>query len=461
MSIKAAFIVPHPPLILPEVGRGEEKEIQKTIDAYDSIARQIAALKPRTIVLTSPHAVLYADYFHISPGSSASGDLGRFNAPTARVSVAYDPEFVRALTKNAKSTGLPAGTLGERDPSLDHATVIPLRFLEKYWKDYQLVRIGLSGLPLPDHYRLGMQIAKTAEELQRDTVFIASGDLSHRVNPNGPYGFAEEGPIFDAYITEAMDKADFAAFLNIDQNMSEKAAECGLRSFVIMAGALDGKALKSELLSYEGVTGVGYGCASFYVTGEDTSRHFLAQYQNSEKARLAKIKASEDEYVRLARLSLETYVNTNDYAKRPRELSPELLNQQAGVFVSLKKDGVLRGCIGTISPVTACVADEIIRNAVSAGTEDPRFQPVQKSELPDLIYDVDVLSEAEDIQSPDQLDVKRYGVIVTHGGRRGLLLPNLDGVDTVEDQISIARRKAGISESEKVSLQRFEVIRHL
>ena len=130
------------------------------------------------------------------------------------------------------------------------------------------------------------------------------------------------------------------------------------------------------------------------------------------------------------------------------------------MFVSLKKHGQLRGCIGTISATTESIAAEIIQNAISAGTNDPRFDPVRPDELDDLVYSVDVLSEAEDIKSPDELDEKRYGVIVTSGHRRGLLLPNLPGIDTVREQIAIARRKANIRENEKSTLQRFEVVRH-
>jgi AmmeMemoRadiSam system protein A len=126
----------------------------------------------------------------------------------------------------------------------------------------------------------------------------------------------------------------------------------------------------------------------------------------------------------------------------------------------LHKNGRLRGCIGTIAPTKANVALEIIQNAVSAGLQDSRFEPVNISELPLLTYKVDVLSEPETIAGPEELDVKRYGVIVSSGNRRGLLLPNLDGVDTVDEQVSIARKKGGIPDNAPVNLERFEVIRH-
>ena len=142
------------------------------------------------------------------------------------------------------------------------------------------------------------------------------------------------------------------------------------------------------------------------------------------------------------------------------KLPEEMLHTKAGAFVSIHKHGKLRGCIGTIAPVTNCVAEEIIRNAVSASTQDPRFDPITEDELKWLEINVDVLGEPERISSMDELDVKRYGVIVQSGYRRGLLLPDLDGVDTPEQQVSIALQKGGIRKSEKYEMERFEVVRH-
>lgn len=460
MSIAGAFIMPHPPIIFPEVGNGEERKIQNTIDACRQSARRIAALKPDTVVVTSPHTAMYADYFHISPGERAHGDFSRFGAPNVGIDAEYDSEFVQSLTDTAGKAGLPAGTFGEKDSSLDHGTMIPLRFLNECYTDYLLVRIGLSGLSVLDHYRLGKCIAQTAEALGRRAVFIASGDLSHRLKEDGPYGYAKEGPEFDRQVTGAMAEGDFLRFLTFRPDFCEAAAECGLRSFIIMAGALDGISVEPELLSYEGPFGVGYGVCAFSVTGSDENRRFDVMYEAEQREKLDIAKSNEDAYVKLARVSLETYVKTGKRAEIPDGLPEEMLRDRAGAFVSLKKDGQLRGCIGTIGPVTGCVAEEIVRNAVSAGTEDPRFSPVTARELSTFVYSVDVLAEPEPIASMEELDVKRYGVIVTSGYKRGLLLPNLEGVDTPEQQVSIALKKAGIRKAESYSMERFEVVRH-
>lgn len=461
MPVPGAIIVPHPPVILPTVGKGREKEIQATTDACRQAAQTVAGWKPDVLIVISPHAAVYADYFHISPGSAAAGDMGGFGAPQTRLEVAYDIAFRRELIQLAEADGLPAGTLGERDADLDHGTLLPLWFLREAGVDCPILRIGLSGLPPLAHYRLGQCAARAADNLGRRAVLIASGDLSHKLKADGPYGFAPEGPEFDKAVTEAMSNGDFARLLTMDPLFCNRAAECGLRSFQIMAGGLDGLAVESRLLSYQDTFGVGYGVAMFHVKGPDPDRCFAEQYQAAEARRLSAQKAKEDPWVRLARLALETYVRTgNALAALPGGLPEPLTGRTAGAFVSLHVRGELRGCIGTTAPTTASVAWEIIRNAVSAGTRDPRFPPVREEELDALEYSVDVLEAPEPIQSPEELDVKRYGVIVSCEGRRGLLLPDLDGVETVEQQIEIARLKGGIGPNEPYRLERFEVVRH-
>ena len=162
--------------------------------------------------------------------------------------------------------------------------------------------------------------------------------------------------------------------------------------------------------------------------------------------------------VELARQAVESYVQKH-VVIRPGELAPEM-KERAGVFVSLKKRGQLRGCIGTFEPVQASVAEEIIQNAIASATGDPRFSPVNPSELGSLDYSVDVLTHPEAVEDRSQLDPKKYGVIVAAGNRRGLLLPDLEGVDSVDMQISICRQKAGIMPAEPVKLYRFEVRRY-
>jgi AmmeMemoRadiSam system protein A len=160
----------------------------------------------------------------------------------------------------------------------------------------------------------------------------------------------------------------------------------------------------------------------------------------------------------LARDTVESYVKSG-YMVTPGELTPEM-KDRAGVFVSIKKSGILRGCIGTFEPRQSNVAEEIMNNAVSSATQDPRFPAVIPAELPYLTYSVDVLTRPEPVESMRDLDPKKYGAIVESGRRRGLLLPDLEGVDSVEEQIDICRQKAGIAPNEPIKLYRFQVKRY-
>lgn len=460
MPIQMAAIVPHPPIILPQIGHGQEREIRASIAAYREIERRVRALSPDTLVILSSHATSYADYFHISPGKKARGDLRRFGAEQVQVSAVYDEAFTLALETNAKRAGVFAGTKGEREKALDHGTIIPLSFIAERDLHSEVVRIGISGMGAAEHYRLGKCIKKTAEELGRDVVVIASGDLSHKLLESGPYGYHASGPIFDQKATEAMAAGDFLALMTLDPALCEEAAECGLGTFWILAGTLDQNSVKSELLSYEGPFGVGYAIAAFTPQGADESRAFDVVYQRTERERLQQIRAGEDALVRLARRVVEGYVRTGEAPPLPEGLPDEMTKTRAGVFVSLKIAGKLRGCIGTISAETGSIAQEITKNAVSAASQDPRFDPVRAEELPRITYSVDVLGQTERIDSIEQLDAKRYGVVVISGYRKGLLLPNLEGVDTAEEQLKIAKRKAGIPEDERCRMERFEVVRH-
>ena len=230
-----------------------------------------------------------------------------------------------------------------------------------------------------------------------------------------------------------MSRLDTRAVLNLDEDLIEHAGECGLRSIVILLGALQGLSVTPQILSYEGPFGVGYLVASF------------------EAGQLPPL-------VQLARKTVEKFIGEGKVIE-PEELAPEM-QEKAGVFVSIHKHGELRGCIGTFEHTQKNVAEETIANAISSATRDPRFPRITPDELADLDYNVDVLTSPEPVKSQNQLDPKKYGVIVESGFRRGLLLPDLEGVDSVDYQIDICRQKAGIMPDEPIKLYRFEVKRY-
>lgn len=446
--MKRAYVVPHPPIILPEVGRGEEGKISKTIESYKQVGREIAEIKPDTIIISSPHAPYYADCFYMANTSEAIGDLRTFGVPGVEERVEIDQELSAEIVKTAYD--LPIYNPKISTDELDHGCLIPIRFIREFYSDFKVIRLGISTLPAKDHYKLGRAINKACDNLGRNCVYIASGDLSHVLKDYGPYGFKEEGPIFDAKIVDILQRAAFDELLQITEEEADKAAQCGLHSFQIMAGSLDGYKVDAEKYSYEGPFGVGYAVISFLPSEKDTSRCFVSEPKNQK----------DDPYIELARSTIKNYIENGKVIRLPRDLPKEMLENRAGCFVSLHKFDKLRGCIGTIGPTESNIGQEIIRNAISASTEDPRFKPVSKSEVDKLDISVDILEEAEPISSLSQLDPKVYGVIVSLGYRRGLLLPNLQGVDTVEEQVYIALQKAGISPDEDYKMERFKVTRH-
>lgn len=260
----AGYMVPHPPIAAHEIGRGRERKIQPTLDSYAEAARDIAEMKPETIILTSPHSVMYRDYFHISPGTGATGSFSQFRAGQVHFSVKYDVKLRDAIVSEAEKNGFPAGALGERNPELDHGTMVPLYFINQEYRDFQLIRIGLSGLSLKDHWRFGKMIRRAIDQTGRRCIFVASGDLSHCQKEEGPYGYRPESPEYDEKIMTVMGQGDFGRLTEFDEDLLERSMECGHRSFTIMGGAFEGTKVVTRRLSHEATFGVGYGFCIYH-----------------------------------------------------------------------------------------------------------------------------------------------------------------------------------------------------
>lgn len=431
MKILGLFMVPHPPLIVDEVGRERIDSIRETYNSYMEIARQIGELKPDTIIVSSPHAPYYSDYFYLPAEEVGTGSFDRFSAPEVNFNQKYDVELIKEIENISKEKGFPCGR--KSTVALDHGTMVPLYFINKFFKDFNLVVVGLSDMLLEANFEMGKIINEAVTKLDRKVVYVASGDLSHKLQENGPYGFIEEGPIYDKRIIDVMSNARFKELLEFDLDFLDKAAECGHRSFIMMSGFLNNIKVKPKFYSHQDVTGVGYGICSYYPI---------------------------DPYVELAKETIDEYIKTGKVIDIPPDLPEELTNTQQATFVSIHKNNDLRGCIGTIYPTRENTAKEIISNAISASTRDPRFNPITEDELDSLEINVDVLTLPENIEDKSKLDPKKYGVIVSADTKRGVLLPDLEGVDSVEQQILIAKNKAGILPNEEIKLQRFEVIRH-
>lgn len=467
-KLLGAYLFPHPPIIVEEIGKGQEKEAEKTIIGVKSLAKDIGIKKPTTIILITPHGPVFSDAIAVSCEKKLEGSFKDFGRGDLKFKFTNNIELVNKIIRNAGKAGIAVAAVNKEfalnyriKTEVDHGALVPLSFVNKKHENYKLVHITYGLIPQSDLYKFGTIIQDAVLDSEEEIVFIASGDLSHRLSNEGPYSYSPDGKVFDQKIVKYLKNKDFESIASFDTSLGERAGECGLRSLIIMTGFLDGLNVDTKVYSYEGPFGVGYCTAKIDIKGRDSSKEIYNDLIEKKENKLKDIRKRENEYVSLARKSLEYYIKNKKEMKIPDNIGKELISEKAGVFVSIKKDGKLRGCIGTIEAVHSSIAEEIIKNTISAGTRDPRFPMVSKNELGSLVYSVDVLKEAEKIDSIDELDVERYGIIVSKGFKKGLLLPNLEGINTPKEQIQIALEKANIREDEDYIIERFEVERHI
>ena len=351
---------------------------------------------------------------------------GTWKTPLGEVEI--DSELAEQIKENSRH--LEADYLAHMQ---EHSVEVQIPFLQYFQPDIRIVPIILAHTAGGVYREIGNAISTAIKDLKRDAIIIASGDMTH-------YESQESA--------QRKDRQGIEAILDLDGDELVRRVDelrismCALApAATLISAAKELGATGAELVQYR---------TSGDTTGDYSS---VVGY-----AGIIIKKAEMSPIARLAKETVESYVR-NGTIPRPDNLTPEM-KERAGVFVSIHKLGHLRGCIGTFEPAEKNVAAEIISNAVSSATRDPRFPSIAPEELKDLDYSVDVLTKPEPVESPDQLDPKKYGVIVEAGWRRGLLLPDLEGVDTVDYQIDICRQKAGIAPDEPVNLYRFQVKRY-
>lgn len=442
--------------MVPEVGREAVAEVRGSIDAMREFTERIIACGAETVVMISPHAPLEARAFVAYQDAQLSGDFANFRAPDTKVEAPLDEELLTEIARAASEHAYEV--LGIKGSYLDHGTAVPLYFLLRNGWRGSLVALGYSFLSNEDHLRFGACIRQAAERTERAVALVASGDLSHRLKLGAPAGYNPDAHLFDEEVVASLRGCEPARIIDIDQDLRKMAGECGYRSMLVALGATRDVTPDCEVLNYEAPFGVGYMVAQLAreqeTTSEKSEATATAQLEKTDTA------STVEELPRLARTAVETFVREGRIIETPTTASG-LLRERAACFVSIKTDeGDLRGCIGTIEPLKETLAEELIANAVSAATRDPRFPAVAPAELAHLRYSVDVLSEPEPARF-EELDPAIYGVIVEDqaGLHRGLLLPDIAGIETAAQQVEIAMRKAGIVPGTTLKLSRFRVER--
>ena len=455
-AIVFSGIVPHPPIMVPEVGGAASNEVRSSIEAMAELTRRIIESGAETMVLISPHAPLDASAFVAYHSSKLSGDFANFRAPNTRVEFPCDDAVLEAIAGIAAEEDYEVMNL--EDYPLDHGSSVPLYFLDRNGWSGRVVVLGYSFLSNEDHVKFGRCIRSAADAVGRPVALVASGDLSHRLKPEAPAGYNPAAYRFDNEVVDAIHDNSPNRIMEIDHDLRRTAGECGYRSMLVALGATQGLQPACEVLNYEAPFGVGYLVAQL-TNAKSVTKPERSNYHSTALA-------AQDDFElttglpALARLAVETFTRTGKQISVPEKASV-LLSAPAACFVSIKTDmGDLRGCIGTIEPAKENLGEELIANAINAASRDPRFDPISVNELLTLRYSVDILGAAEPATFAD-LNPRVYGVIVEDesGKLRGLLLPDIPGVDTTSQQVQIAARKAGIPPGQPMKLSRFRVDR--
>lgn len=467
MKVLGSYLMPHPPIIVPEVGMGEETKAAATIRAMHEVSKSIAHKKPETVVIISPHGPLFTDAINIRAKNPLTGNLEAFGAAEVKMLKANDLELVDCILEEAYQLEIPSVKLDQNlakrfevDEDADHGILIPVHFISQYYQNFKVVALTYGMLSEDALYDFGICIQRAAEKLERKIVVIASGDLSHHLQESETYGFRSEGLSFDKHVIDSLNQQAYLKLMETDCELVEAAGQCGKKSIEIMLGALDKVSHETRVHSYEGPFGVGYAVVSFEPKNEE-AESLSGKLKTALKVKHEAELAREDDFVKLAREAVETFVKEGRRMTLPEKYhNNAFLDKTRGVFVSIHDRGGLRGCMGNTVGYEINLGNEIIAMAIKAAHQDPRFDAVEIEELESLKISVDILSRAELVTDKTLLDPKHYGIIVSTDLKQGLLLPDLAGIHSVEEQVKIALNKAGIKANETYTIHRFTVERH-
>lgn len=480
MSIIAGYLLPHAPVFIEAVGGHQTVRVNKTIEALKAVAGEIKKLAPDLLVMISPHGPIFSDAIAVYDLNTYEGDMKRFGEFSLHYHAEKDGAFLEHLIELSDKKGGYFYPLNEglfrkfqHEPKLDHGITVPYHFISAAIPKIPILPMSYGTLSYIELMRNGELIKEVAETLGKRVVIIASGDMSHALKSDGPYAYHEDGPWFDERISSAVRDGHPYSIFTEPYERIENASECGLRSFAVMMGALNGMELSSKVWQYEGPFGVGYLVAGFNVQS-DKGIDMITKVEDEILKQVKHQKDTSHAFVQIARRVICDYVTTGKPPKFSMDHEHVVLNGveihlsqkemerlklERGVFVSIKKYGTLRGCIGTIMPSQESMFIEIVKNAISACSKDYRFDPVSMSELDHLSISVDVLSELKPVENVATLSPKKFGVVVHSKGRHGVLLPDLAGIETTEEQLKIASNKGGFSVDEIDKIECFTVER--
>ncbi len=446
--IEFAGLMPHAPILVPGVGGENLAHVRGTAHSMGIVANHALATNPDTVVVISPHSPRHQGSFGLWYTPRLRGSLGQFGSPKDQVDLPLDRGFTDRLEREAGRLGLRTWRI-VHEP-MDHGALVPLCYLTSAgWKGPTVI-VGLNYPGEGGVDELGQAIAATARELGRRTAVIASGDMSHRLIPTAPAGYDPEARRFDDTFISLLRKGAFGELRQIDPALQERAAEDVVDSTRVALAASGYRAVgHHEVLSYEGPFGVGYGVAILFEREQpETAGTAVAGVEGRTVSHFEELPV-------VARCAVEATLLNGPV--RPPFFAGGELARPGAVFVTVRSDtGELRGCRGITEPLGQDLVRETWRCSVAAAVHDGRFPPVTAAELPHMRFTVTVLGPFEPVASPKDLDPAIYGVLVSAAdGRKGVLLPGIEGIASVGEQLAIVRQKAGISDDELIHIERF------
>jgi pyruvate formate lyase activating enzyme len=447
-GIHFAALMPHAPILVPEVGRERLQTMGASVAAMKTAAARLIAEQPQSVVVISPHSPRKSGAFGLWNGSQLRGSFHQFGAPSAEVELPNDLRLRAEVIVQARQMGLRTWDIpGE---PLDHGALVPLWYLVNAGWSGPTVILSLNYPGEGQLTELGRALADAVSKLNLRVALVASGDMSHRLTPDAPAGYEPRAGEFDQQFISSLRRGAYGELKILDSDLQKLAGEDVLDSTLVGLAAADWQAMGHEVLSYEAPFGVGYGVAVLFDADVADPRNERASWGECCRQVWA------ETLPRVARDSLRAELFETRGFVPPAD--QDCLAVRRGVFVTiLGPSGELRGCVGTLTPKCRDVVEETRHAVRAAAFSDGRFPPVTVEEFPHLRLEVSVISPLEEAASEANLDPRRYGVVVsTPDGREGCLLPGITEVVTVQQQIELASRKGGIERGERVRLRRFE-----
>ncbi len=439
VSSPFAFVglVPHPPIIVPEIAGERSVAVEKTINAMKDLSGRLVQCQIDTCIVISPHAPRLSRSFGIFQNERLKGDFSAFGRPEINLGFENDMDLTERILEKAEQGEVSVNQLPNSE--LDHGTLVPAWFLEDAGYRGKLCVLSLSNFSDKEHIQLGALLRSVAEQSGKRIALIASGDMSHRLKENAPAGFHPDGKIFDHKFVESLKEGDHHALLSIESNLVKNAGQDVSETTTIALSALEWNLSRRDILSYEGPFGVGYTTAVLW-EAEDSPAVIEGRVLPE-----------------LARNALEAYVKDSNMVSYPG--SPDgYLARKHGAFVTVwKKNGELRGCIGIMEPTKPNLPEQIIDRAIATARYSAFGRITEKDDLSEFVYEVSVLYSAEPVADPEEeLRPDRFGALmIADSGKRAVLLPGIESIRTPSDQVSSLYRKGSIDPEEPVQLFRF------